>query len=614
VEPAPSGSTLTPEQEAIIFHVTSLQDSAYRLYARLETEMGPTAAADSVLRFFLADTGVQFAVGGDHGINVDYKSGIWGGLFLDMLDAAGGPEPPGKQLKPLPTETGARHPGAIPVPRKTVFLNPHYGTRSSYSDMLISRLNDCFPKAGYAKPGIFLDDRATVDEFASLAGSGIVHIYSHAIPRPDKDYIDEVFVMTGERLNNATTSKYWRDIEEHRIVVGKWRDGPDQYYLSPAFVTSHNDFRGDSTLIYGGFCFSFLGSWPEAMLQAGAATYTGFDWAVESNWNAYWARSLFGKMTDTSMAQPMDIQKWINEPLPPKSYYDEFDDREVHILYQGDPHTTLWTRLQITAVTPGSGLEGADVTISGTGFGATQGSSTVTFNGTPAEVSSWSDREIRTKVPTGATTGDIVVTVNEKKSNGYPFVVGADMLTDLMSLQSVYVDMWCAMTMSDGSSEWMHFEADNKPVGVDTTFPIAWSRPSFSATWKYSNHTPTPVSDSTWFSGSISGTVSADGMRIVTVTMYVETHSFSGGSLSSSTSDELVLTDVLFKSRTEGFNYLYYIVGAGVQSHVSSWSTERHYLQWDPITEETVWQTRSGVSIDWGSQEVTPEISVVFNR
>ena len=66
---------------------------------------------------------------------------------------------------------------------------------------------------------------------------------------------------------------------------------------------------------------------------------------------------------------------------------------------------------------------GAVVTIGGTNFGLTQGSSTVTFNGTPAASTSWSGSSIGTLVPNGATTGNVVVTVGSQASNGAPFTV-----------------------------------------------------------------------------------------------------------------------------------------------------------------------------------------------
>src|SRR5258708_2800595 len=66
----------------------------------------------------------------------------------------------------------------------------------------------------------------------------------------------------------------------------------------------------------------------------------------------------------------------------------------------------------ITSLTPNSGAVGASVTIAGSNFGATQGSSTVKFHGTSATPTSWSATSIVVPVPTGATTGTVVVTVS----------------------------------------------------------------------------------------------------------------------------------------------------------------------------------------------------------
>jgi len=65
------------------------------------------------------------------------------------------------------------------------------------------------------------------------------------------------------------------------------------------------------------------------------------------------------------------------------------------------------------------------VTITGTNFGATQGASTVTFNGTAATVTSWSATSIVAPVPNGATTGNVVVTVGGVASNGVNFTVNS---------------------------------------------------------------------------------------------------------------------------------------------------------------------------------------------
>ena len=79
----------------------------------------------------------------------------------------------------------------------------------------------------------------------------------------------------------------------------------------------------------------------------------------------------------------------------------------------------------ITNIAPNPAAIGTSVTITGTNFGATQGGSTVTFNGTAASPTSWSATSITTLVPAGATTGSVVVTVGGLPSNGYSFTVGS---------------------------------------------------------------------------------------------------------------------------------------------------------------------------------------------
>ncbi len=77
----------------------------------------------------------------------------------------------------------------------------------------------------------------------------------------------------------------------------------------------------------------------------------------------------------------------------------------------------------VTTLAPASGAVGTSVTISGSNFGATQGASTVTFNGTAATITSWSDTSITTAVPSGATTGNVVVTVGGVASGGVAFTI-----------------------------------------------------------------------------------------------------------------------------------------------------------------------------------------------
>ena len=74
----------------------------------------------------------------------------------------------------------------------------------------------------------------------------------------------------------------------------------------------------------------------------------------------------------------------------------------------------------------GQNGKGAFVSIWGKGFGATQGSSTVTIgNGAADSYPVWSDGKITFQLGTAAATGNIVVNVGGQASNGMPFTVRA---------------------------------------------------------------------------------------------------------------------------------------------------------------------------------------------
>jgi RHS repeat-associated protein len=95
------------------------------------------------------------------------------------------------------------------------------------------------------------------------------------------------------------------------------------------------------------------------------------------------------------------------------------------IASNGVSFTVTVSAPSITSLNPTSGGIGTSVTITGTNFGSSQGSSTVAFNGTAATPTSWSATSIVVPVPSGATTGNVVVTVGGVASNGVAFTVVA---------------------------------------------------------------------------------------------------------------------------------------------------------------------------------------------
>ena len=115
----------------------------------------------------------------------------------------------------------------------------------------------------------------------------------------------------------------------------------------------------------------------------------------------------------------------------------------------------------ITSVNPASGVVGTSVTIAGTNFGATQGTSTIRFNGTVAAPTSWSATTLVTSVPAGATTGPVVVTVNGAASNGVTFAVTASGDT-----QAPTAPGNLAATAVSGSEIDLNWTASTDNVGV----------------------------------------------------------------------------------------------------------------------------------------------------
>jgi hypothetical protein len=77
----------------------------------------------------------------------------------------------------------------------------------------------------------------------------------------------------------------------------------------------------------------------------------------------------------------------------------------------------------ITSVTPTSGVAGTQVTISGSGFGATQGTGVVWLGSTLGAVVSWTSTQISATVASNSTSGTIQVQQYGAWSNAVAFSV-----------------------------------------------------------------------------------------------------------------------------------------------------------------------------------------------
>jgi hypothetical protein len=123
------------------------------------------------------------------------------------------------------------------------------------------------------------------------------------------------------------------------------------------------------------------------------------------------------------------------------------------------------TSVSISSLSPTWGEIDSAVTITGTNFGATQGSSTVTFNGTAATPTSWSATSIATRVPNGATTGNVVVTVSSVGSNGVNFTVSSGGGSDTSGVYYYFSDqLGTARVITDANGN-LCYDGDLYPYG-----------------------------------------------------------------------------------------------------------------------------------------------------
>jgi hypothetical protein len=192
----------------------------------------------------------------------------------------------------------------------------------------------------------------------------------------------------------------------------------------------------------------------------------------------------------------------------------------------------------VASLSPLSGESGDTVTISGTYFGANKG--TVTFNGNTATVSAWGDTQIKTSVPSGATTGDLVVTdAFGNASNVTTFTVGAvcstgtplatSILSKLTKKTGMTFEFKGYNTYSTGTScEASVFSTaginDLNIYSTPVTTGVVWNGQNFSIkTQAFDNSYTNPVLAAEF---TASGSVSSDGGTLVNATFAFKSYRY----------------------------------------------------------------------------------------
>jgi hypothetical protein len=209
----------------------------------------------------------------------------------------------------------------------------------------------------------------------------------------------------------------------------------------------------------------------------------------------------------------------------------------------------------ITSLSPTAGALGAPVTITGVNFGATQGSSKVTFNGTTAMPTGWSPASIVAPVPNGATTGNVLVTVGGQESNGVSFTVGTSTPT-ITGLSPNSGAPGTAVTISGTNFGSTQGTSSVKFNGTTAT-PTSWSATSIV--------TPVPTGATT---GNVVVTVGGVSSKGVTFTVTASAPSITSLSPTSGFSG----TSVTITGTNFGTQGTSTVTFSGVKSAPTSWS------------------------------------------
>ncbi len=116
---------------------------------------------------------------------------------------------------------------------------------------------------------------------------------------------------------------------------------------------------------------------------------------------------------------------------------------------QGDPVSPIVIPSNpptIVSLVPDSGAVGDTITIRGTKFGITKGSSSISIGSVSAiPIGIWSDTLIKTVVPVNASTSNITITVNGITSNGKQFkLLGVILISFANDITPLFNSNGCA--------------------------------------------------------------------------------------------------------------------------------------------------------------------------
>jgi YD repeat-containing protein len=298
---------------------------------------------------------------------------------------------------------------------------------------------------------------------------------------------------------------------------------------------------------------SYLSSWTHVVLEYDAGSTTHYIYL-----NGSLANSNVNSNAPTSTQTGIDVGAW--PPYYESGSIDEFrvstvarsaDWVATEYNNQGSPSTFYSVGVataspSLLSLSRTSAGIGDSITISGSNFGSTIGSASVTFNGTTSSPTSWSANSIATSVPSGATTGNVVVTVSGIASNGLSLTIVSGGISGTVSRASdgsAVSGATVAMLQGGIQKATLTTASDGTySIGLTAgTYDIAFSKAGLGTTVQtgisVSSSGHSSVNASLVSPGTISGQVTQAGSGINPVAGATITVSFHGDVVGTTTTN-----------------------------------------------------------------------------
>jgi hypothetical protein len=261
----------------------------------------------------------------------------------------------------------------------------------------------------------------------------------------------------------------------------------------------------------------------------------------------------------------------------------------------------------LDSILPERALVGDEVNLYGDLFGVLE--DTVTFNGIPAEIISWSNNLIQAVVPNEASAGDVIVKSGIEESNAFYYRVV--LLTDTAELlkmcNSVRIELRaisCYENMRDGNITDTNCFYSIAVIENDWKTPAPeWNGNIFSVDYTVHYVGPNPRYDSV----VINGRISEEGSNLINVSasFYTERTIFFEVDMHQTRLfdfDDLALDSIDFF----GDGLIFHEIGETVPDHINV------FLDGYTYTDATGFGSQTYLYSDWQHSQSPPEIIVTF--